>query len=66
MCISGRGRDDVAWWLDNIYGFPRDITLPTSQLTIFTDASLDGWRQRLALHYIQGADGFRTHKCART
>ena len=36
-------RHDLYWWLENIEHVSRPVTFPNPQLTIFTDASFQGW-----------------------
>ena len=43
MTISQRARDDVLWWMENITSSEKHIEIVQPDVTIFTDASEEGW-----------------------
>ena len=43
MQISEKARLDVKWWLDNIRNSGRPVDMGEPEVTVFTDASMEGW-----------------------
>ena len=41
--ISEEAANELKWWIRNIFDALTSIKLPTFDLTIFFDASLEGW-----------------------
>ena len=43
MSIFGKARNEISWWIDNISSASSAITHGSPDVSIKTDASLDGW-----------------------
>ena len=43
MLVSSEGRKDILWWLGNIQNSGNPIQESSPDLTVFTDASMEGW-----------------------
>ena len=41
--ISSKSMDEIRWWINNVESSIRYIETPTIDMTIFTDASSEGW-----------------------
>ena len=43
MSIFGKARNEISWWVDNISSASSAFTHGSPDVSIKTDASLDGW-----------------------
>ena len=43
MSLSNKAKQDIAWWLNNVQFSAKHVDIVSPDMTIFTDASEEGW-----------------------
>ena len=61
--ISEEAADELQWWIKNIFDAFAPIKLPAFDLTIFSDASLEGWGGTDQVTEIGGRWNCMENKC---
>ena len=57
MTLSVQGKQDIAWWLENVQSESRTLWTAPPSMVVFSDASKEGWGGECWAHLLPGADG---------